>query len=128
MQQRLVYIIIALLIFALEIGIFFSGIPFIRNSLGDFFVVILMFVLVKSVFPKINGFYLAIGIFLYSVLIEVLQLFHFPELFGTEKTWVKIILGSQFTFHDILMYLLGTIAVYYFDVYLQLNKKLNSSM
>ncbi|MEZ5007195.1 MAG: DUF2809 domain-containing protein [Chitinophagales bacterium] len=95
--------------------IFKSGIPFIRNSVGDFVVVIFLYGLIKSIFPKASPVLLVTGILVYAIAIEVLQLLKFPQLFGTDKTWVKILLGSNFSWGDILAYFLGVITAYWLD-------------
>lgn len=115
MKQRLPYIITTLVCFLIGIVIFKSGIPFIRNSAGDFVVVIFLYGLVKSFFPKASPVLLVTGILVYAIAIEVLQLFRFPHLFGTDKTWVKILLGSNFSWGDILAYFLGVITAYWLD-------------
>lgn len=123
MKQRLPYITATVIVFIVCVIIFNVRIHFIRYVVGDFFVVIFMYTLIKSLFPKISPILLTTAILVYSIAIEVLQFFHLPQYFGTEKLWVKILLGSSFSFGDILAYFLGIVSAYWLDR--ELLQKLN---
>ena len=88
-----------------------SVIPFVRFSLGDFFVVMFIYSLIKAIRPDSSSFRLGWQVFLFALSIELLQLFGFPQLFDTSKAWVQIVLGSNFEWLDIVMYALGLITV-----------------
>ncbi|MEZ5001403.1 MAG: DUF2809 domain-containing protein [Chitinophagales bacterium] len=123
MKQRLPYITATVISFIVCVIIFNVRVHFIRYVVGDFFVVIFMYTLIKSVFPKLSPILLTTAILVYSIAIEVLQFFHLPQYFGTEKLWVKVLLGSSFSFGDILAYFLGIVSVYWLDR--ELLQKLN---
>ena len=117
MKRRIPYIVTALITFVIGILIFkyATPIPFLRHSLGDFIVVIFLYAAVKSLFPKTSRIILVLGVLIFSVSIEVLQFFQFPQLFGTDKAWVKLLLGSNFQWSDILAYFLGIMSIYWLD-------------
>ncbi len=117
MKRRLPYIVISLITFIIGISIFkfATPIPFLRHSLGDFIVVMFMYAVVKSFIPDVSSLKLVLSILIFSIGIEVLQFFHFPQLFGTDKDWVKLILGSNFQWTDILAYFFGIISIYWLD-------------
>lgn len=119
MRLRIIYLVLTISLFFIELVIFHDGhkIPFVRNSVGDFLVVIFLFTSIKVVFPNIASFNLAVGIFIFGVVIEILQLLKIPQFFGTEKVWVKLILGSSFEWMDIVAYLFGVGVIYYIDKY-----------
>ena len=123
MKQRLPYITATVISFIVCVIIFNVRVHFIRYVVGDFFVVIFMYTLIKCVFPKLSPILLTTAILVYSIAIEVLQFFHLPQYFGTEKLWVKVLLGSSFSFGDILAYFLGIVSVYWLDR--ELLQKLN---
>ena len=115
MKSRWPYIIVTIISLIIGIIIFKTSIPFVRNSLGDFLVVMFMYSTVKVFNPKFSPLILVTAILIFSIGIEVLQFFRFPQLFGTDKLWVKLILGSRFEWTDILAYFLGVLAIYWLD-------------
>lgn len=128
MRLRLIYFAITfvLLIAGLYIFNHTNHIPFIRNSVGDFLVVIFMYTFAKMIQPRLNSWKLVLGILIFSVSIEFLQLLKVPHYFGTDKKWVKLFLGSNFEWLDILAYILGLLFVYYLDRYIKKGKILTS--
>ena len=86
----------------------FSGIGFIRGYIGDVLVVILLYYLVLSVVKVKNKRKLIVGIFLFAVLVEVLQYFGVAAYLGFAKGSLGyIILGNHFSWGDILCYGVG---------------------
>ncbi len=117
MTNRTKYFLIAVLIFICEVLIAtkLSGFKFIRENFGDFLVVILLYFIVKMVrdFPPLP---LAICIFVFAVIVEITQYFHLSDELGFRRgSLISILMGTNFSFYDILMYLLGTITAYGFD-------------
>jgi hypothetical protein len=83
----------------------------IRPYGGDFLVVILIYCLVKS-FLNVPVFKTACGILLFSYIVEVSQYFHLVELLGLQNSKIaKILLGTSFSFTDLLAYTLGIVLV-----------------
>lgn len=86
----------------------FSGIGFIRGYIGDVLVVILLYYLVLSVVKVKNKRKLIVSIFLFAVLVEVLQYFGVATYLGFAKGSLGyIILGNHFSWGDILCYGVG---------------------
>jgi hypothetical protein len=83
----------------------------IRPYGGDFLVVILLYCLVRSLMdvPVIRA---ALGVLVFSYLIEFLQYLHLADRLGfTGPSIMRTILGSYFTWDDILAYTLGILTV-----------------
>jgi DNA integrity scanning protein DisA with diadenylate cyclase activity len=84
---------------------------FIRPFGGDFLVVILIYCMAKSfidtpVSPTI------LGVLLFAYLVEISQYFHLVNLLGLERsTTARIIMGTSFSWTDMLMYTLGMLLV-----------------
>jgi len=84
---------------------------FIRPFGGDFLVVILIYCMVKGfidtpVSPTI------LGVLLLAYLVEISQYFHLVNLLGLERsTTARIIMGTSFSWTDMLMYTLGMLLV-----------------
>lgn len=112
------HLLIALTVFIVEILVatVFSHMRFIRSFIGDYLVVILIYHLVKGFrdFPPLT---LAVGVFIFSCGIEIAQYFQLADWLGLERGGVlRVIIGSSFSWLDILMYLLGCVTSYGLDV------------
>jgi len=108
MNFNLSYFITFLLLLLIEIliGLFMHDV-LIRPYGGDFLVVILLYCLVKSISdtPVIKA---AIGVLLFSCLVEISQYFHLAAILGLLHSRIALLfLGSSFSFTDILCYTFG---------------------
>ena len=84
---------------------------FIRPFGGDFLVVILIYCILKS-FINTPVSPAVIGVLLFAYLVEVSQYFHLVRLLGLERsTAARIIMGTSFSWTDMLMYTLGMLLV-----------------
>lgn len=104
------YALWALALLGIEflIATVFSRIGFIRGYIGDVLVVILLYCLVLSVVRVRNKSKLIGAIFLFAVLVEVLQYFGVATYLGfTKGSLGYIILGNHFSWGDILSYATG---------------------
>ncbi|PTX07138.1 uncharacterized protein DUF2809 [Capnocytophaga leadbetteri] len=104
------YALWALALLGIEflIATVFSRIGFIRGYIGDVLVVILLYCLVLSVVKVRNKSKLIGAIFLFAVLVEVLQYFGVATYLGfTKGSLGYIILGNHFSWGDILSYTIG---------------------
>jgi hypothetical protein len=109
------YGLVAIALFIVEVIIAtkLNDYHFIRAYFGDFLVVILLYCLLKAVYdfdPK----RLAIGIFAFSVVVEVAQYFRIADVLQLTG-WARVMVGTSFSFHDVLMYAAGCGAVYWVD-------------
>jgi len=98
---------------------------FIRHTMGDYLVVILLYCFIKSFFTfSIEK--TAIITLLFSYFIEFLQLSNLQNIFP-EKYFkiVQITLGTSFSYLDLLAYTLGILTVYVIDKYLKKIKNLS---
>lgn len=118
MRRRAVYLSFAILIFAVEVLIAtrLRNAPFVRGSLGDVLVVILIYCAALSLreFRRIR---LAVGVFLFACAIEGSQYFHLARALGLRPGGVLwIALGATFQWGDILCYLVGCATVLSLDL------------
>ena len=116
--MNLKYTLAALALFIVEVIIAtkLNDHHFIRAYFGDFLVVILLYCMAKAVYdfdPK----RLAIGIFAFSVGVEVAQYFRIADVLQLTG-WARVVVGTSFSFHDMLMYAAGCFAVYWVDVHI----------
>ncbi len=111
-------LIIFISLFIIEIIIAKTS-GFLRHTIGDYLVVILLYYLVKS-FLKIAPKKLAISVLLFSFTIEILQYFKLVELLGLQDNKLaSIIIGSTFSYGDLIAYTLGVVTVCYIERYNQ---------
>jgi hypothetical protein len=106
------YFALTLVLLAIE---FIIGADFhdtiIRPYGGDFLVVILIYCFVRS-FLNTPPVTTAIAVLILSYAVEISQYFHLVAQLGLAHSHVaKILLGTSFSFTDILAYTLGIITV-----------------
>jgi hypothetical protein len=128
MHPKAKHFFIALVVFITEILIAttFSYIKFVRHFVGDFLVTILIYHSIKIIynFPPLT---LSIAVFIFSCFIELLQYFRLADVLGLPRGSVlSIILGTSFSWGDILMYFLGCLASYCLD-YFYLSKEIRNT-
>ena len=107
-KEKTIYAALALILLVSEILIGKYAHGFVRGSVGDVLVVMLLFSLARIILtrkPKI----LPILVFAFAVIIEILQYFDFVSLIGMkDNRIVSIALGGTFSFGDIACYAAGT--------------------
>lgn len=108
--------LIFIIIFFIEVLIAkFVDDAFIRPYGGDILVVILIYYFVKS-FVQVKPFYLLLGVLLFAYMVEVGQYFRMVEVLGLQDYKVmRIVLGTSFSWIDILCYTVGAIICYLID-------------
>lgn len=80
---------------------------FIRPYIGDFLVVILIYCFVRAFF-NISVVAAAIGVLLFSYMIEILQYYKIVEVLGLQHyKLARIIIGTAFAWMDLVVYTLG---------------------
>lgn len=110
MRKRLCYAVLAILILAVEIIIAKYAKGFVRGSVGDILVVVLIFSIVRTIVPDIATRTLPLYVFLFSCFVELLQLFRFVELIGVQNNPIlSTAIGGTFSFLDLLCYAVGSV-------------------
>jgi DNA integrity scanning protein DisA with diadenylate cyclase activity len=119
MRIRAKYLLIALGLFIVEVLIatIFSHSRFIRAYLGDYLVVIMLYCLVKS-FYDVPPLVLATSIFVFACGIEIAQYFRLADVLRLRPGSVlSILLGTSFSWVDILMYFAGSLTAYFASIW-----------
>ncbi len=112
---RRIYYIAAfglLIITEILIGMYATG--WIRNYLGDVLVVVLLYALFRSISPKKpkKWYIVPTCILLFSFMVEFLQLWGFCDRFGITNRLLRIIIGTGFSYLDLMSYTIGIIPCY----------------
>jgi hypothetical protein len=98
----------------------------IRPYGGDFLVVILLYFFVQ-IFIEEDRLYIAIGVLLFAYGVEILQYFNIVEVLGLKgNRLAEIVIGTGFSWWDMLAYTLGAATIYWieFILYGRKNKAL----
>ncbi len=106
------YFLLTVILLGIEflIGIYVHD-SFIRPFAGDFLVVILIYCFLLTFF-NFNRTKTAIGVLLFSFLIEFLQYYHLVSILGLGKnTIARIVIGTSFSVYDLVCYFLGITTV-----------------
>ncbi|WP_291069051.1 MULTISPECIES: DUF2809 domain-containing protein [unclassified Empedobacter] len=108
--------IIALIIFILEVLIaLYVHDAIIRPYVGDILVVIFIYYFIKA-FINTKAINIAIFTLIFSFVVEILQYFNFIEMIvlGHNKA-VRIIIGTSFSWIDLLCYFIGFVLLFLID-------------
>ena len=128
MRKRVIFAIATMILFGIEvlIGLYAHG--WVRSYLGDVLVVILIYVLVRTVTPdKPSRWYiLPSAILIFSFIVEFLQLWGFCDRFGITNELLRIIIGTGFSYIDLVSYVIGIIPCYVADYILLKNRQNNT--
>jgi hypothetical protein len=102
------YLLLAILIFVVEVLIaLYVHDNLIRPYFGDVLVVVLIYCFVRS-FIQAPVVPVALGVLVFSYLVEMLQYFKVVKLLGLQHSRAaNIIIGNYFTWGDIICYTIG---------------------
>lgn len=108
--------IIALIIFILEVLIALHvHDAIIRPYVGDILVVIFIYYFIKA-FINTKAINIAIFTLIFSFVVEILQYFNFIEMIGLgHNKAVRIIIGTSFSWIDLLCYFIGFVLLFLID-------------
>lgn len=106
------YFILFVLLFIVEVLIaLYARNSILRAYIGDVLVVILIYCFVKAFFNS-PVFITAVCVLIFSYLVETLQYFKIVEILGLQHSQLaRIIIGTSFSWLDILSYTIGIIIV-----------------
>ena len=115
MRLNLPMLFAAIALFVIEaiIDTKLNDYTFIRAYFGDFLVVILVYCAVKA-FWDVEPKRLAISVFAFSLAVELAQLFRVADVLQLTG-WARVVVGTSFSFHDVLMYAAGCVTVWWVD-------------
>ena len=110
------YFIVFLLLFGVEvlIAVYLKS-GFIRHTVGDFLVTILVYCFLRS-FIETKAIYIAIVTLVIAFVTEFLQLTDFLEALGLgDNRLANIVFGNSFSIQDLVAYTLGVILIWVVD-------------
>jgi hypothetical protein len=106
------YLLLAAIFFAVEVGIaLFIEDAFVRPFVGDVLVVVLIYCFLRT-FLNRAAWKIALGVFLFACVIEILQYFDYVARLGLENNrTISTILGRTFAGKDFIAYLAGFLLI-----------------
>lgn len=118
MKFNLTYFLFAVTLFIIEAAIAaYMDDAFVRPYFGDLLVVILIYCAIKA-FIDSSPIKTAIAVFIFACIIEISQYYHLVEILGWgSSSTATTVMGTFFSFVDILMYALGTFVIIGAEIY-----------
>ena len=105
------YFIIAIVFFIIEVLIAKYSTGFIRHTIGDYLVVILLYTFIKSLI-NYSVHKTAVTVLIIAFVIEFLQLTNFKNLYPNEyRKAFQLVLGTSFSIGDLVAYSLGILSI-----------------
>ena len=127
-RPRLIYAAVFLLLLITEVIIaLFVRDAFLRPYGGDILVTVLLCTLVRILFPK-GIKLLPLYVFIFSVLVEFVQYINIVKLLGlSDIAFFRIIVGTSFSWIDIICYGAGCILFFVFELFIckMIGEKIN---
>ena len=111
MKKRILYIVLLVLIIAVEVVIAFTQHDnWIRDYLGDVIVVWAVYCLVQSVAGGKNNHYIVhLCVLTFAFIVEFLQKIHIVDLIGLgDIKFFRVLIGTSFAVEDLISYAIGT--------------------
>lgn len=123
LKQRIIYAVLFVVIFVVEVLIaLFVRDNFIRPYGGDILVTILICCFVRIFFPE-KVKLLPVWVFLFALAVEIGQYFDYVSLLGLgDSKFFCTVLGTGFSFIDILCYALGCVIFFVCESFLSRKK------
>ena len=114
---------IAIIIFLIEVIIaLYIKDKIIRPFVGDILVVIFIYYFIKA-FINTKAINIAIFTLTFSFVVEILQYFNFVEIIGLgHNKAARIIIGTSFSWIDLLCYFVGFLSLFLLDKDLKKSK------
>ena len=124
MNKRVFYIIAAIVLLAVEVLIaLFVNDRFVRPYLGDVIVVAVVYCFVRIFIPE-KVHLLPLYVFMFAVLVEILQYFHIVDLLGLGNSrFFRVLIGGVFDWKDILCYGIGCLVLGLWEILLIYRQK-----
>ena len=120
----ILYIIATLVLLSIEVLIaLFVHDSFIRPYVGDMLVVIVIYTFIRIWIPE-RCRLLPLYVFLFAVLVEVLQYFNIVDVLGLSGSrFFSVLIGGTFDWKDIACYGAGCVVLVIYEVVLGMVRK-----
>lgn len=116
MKKRLVYLLATIILLIIEVLIaLYVHDDFIRPYVGDTIVVIVIYTFIRIFIPE-KCMLLPLFIFIFAVVVEILQGIHIVNILGVaDNRFLRTLIGDSFDIKDILCYGVGCILLWLYE-------------
>lgn len=116
LKKRIIYFFLFLILLIIEciIGVFVRD-TFIRPYVGDILVVGVIYYFIRVFLPE-RVVLLPLYVFVFAAFVELLQYFRFADKIGLENKILRTIIGTSFSWADIICYAVGFAIIVVFDL------------
>jgi len=116
-RKRIIYFLISTVLFAMGVCLVIFGKYFhsFRGWFGDYIITIFIFFSIKFIFPKLHRIKLSTCIFVFSSIVELIQLSGICDYYNLKSAFWQLTIGSRFDYFDILLYAAGCISAAVID-------------
>ena len=116
------FFIATLVVFLVEVGIaLFVHDNFIRPFVGDVIVVWLVYYFLRT-FLNMKSIYLAWFTLVFACAVETAQYYKVIQLLGLQNhQWARVVIGTSFSWWDLLCYVVGFVFLFLLDKNLRKN-------
>ena len=116
MRKRIFYLTATLILLIIEVLIaLYVHDNFIRPYVGDAIVVIVIYTFVRIFVPE-KCILLPLYVFLFAVVVEILQGIHIVNILGVaDNRFLRTLIGDSFDIKDILCYGVGCILLWLYE-------------
>lgn len=122
-KKRIVYILLTIFLFAVEVYIAkYVNDDIIRPYGGDTLVVILLYTFVRIFIPEKYPL-LSVYIFIFAVFVECMQYIHIVDILGIQNYVLRIAIGNGFSVWDIVAYAIGCAMTGIYEYMIYYNRK-----
>ena len=113
-MRKRCFFIAFILLFVTEILIGMYARGWVRNSLGDILVIILLYALFRTARPYPSGKWYVVptAILIFSFAVEFLQLWGICDRLHITNLLLRIVIGTGFSKSDLLCYAVGSLPCY----------------
>ena len=117
LKRRILYFLISSVLFISGVCLVLFGKHFqhFRGWFGDYIITIFIFFGIKFIFPRLHRIRLAISVFLFSSIVELIQLSGICDYYNLKSAFWQLTIGSRFDFFDIILYAAGCISAAVID-------------
>lgn len=116
-KKRILYFFISAVLFTMGVGLVIFGKHFhsFRGWFGDYIITIFIFFGIKFIFPRLHRIKFAACVFVFSSIVELIQLSGICDYYNLKSAFWQLTIGSRFDFLDILLYAAGCISAAVID-------------
>ena len=124
-RRRVEFGIAALLLLGIEVLIGMHATGWIRNSLGDVLVIILLYTLCRIFKPHCSEkwYLLPTVILLFAFAVEFLQFWGLCDRLGITNRLLRIIIGTGFSVADLACYAVGSVPCYIIELIIRIESE-----